>query len=274
MALTLGLILPSWLEAAVKTSELFVRMNSSDARWAHLGRIMLRQQCGDSISAESSLPREASLRAARVTRSARLAIDKLRWQLQLAEAPGRRSARGRREPLDRLPALTDVPDLMHCSSLQTLGFAAGAGAPSHPCTIAHDVWFAWGSNPPAPAACVQPIHAFTDGSFDRATNTSAWSLAVRDEWLEPNFDSLPADEQQLTAAHVGGAALFGGSIICTQGIYPAELQAIARALAMFPVSVALHIHSDSRASLAAITSFEHQLNFVFLISCGMYHSQS
>ena len=63
VALTLGLILPSWLEAAVKTSELFVRMNSSDARWAHLGRIMLRQQCGDSISAESSLPRasESSL---------------------------------------------------------------------------------------------------------------------------------------------------------------------------------------------------------------------
>jgi hypothetical protein len=46
----------------------------------------------------------------------------------------------------------------------------------------------------------------------------------------------------------------------TQGVYPAELQAIARTLAMFPLSFNLHIHSDSEASIAAINSFDVQQN--------------
>jgi hypothetical protein len=55
-------------------------------------------------------------------------------------------------------------------------------------------------------------------------------------------------------ADVGGATLCGASITCTQGIYPAELQAIARAAAMLPLHLDLHIHSDSQASIAAIAA--------------------
>ena len=60
--------------------------------------------------------------------------------------------------------------------------------------------------------------------------------------------------------NVGGAALFGACIQGTRGIYPAELQAIARTLAMLPASFNLHIHADSQASLAAIRSYELQNN--------------
>jgi hypothetical protein len=54
--------------------------------------------------------------------------------------------------------------------------------------------------------------------------------------------------------------LCGASIACTRGVYPAELQAIARALAMLPLSFGLVIHSDSQASIAAIRSYRAQVN--------------
>ena len=59
---------------------------------------------------------------------------------------------------------------------------------------------------------------------------------------------------------MAGSTLTGANIVCTQGIYPAELQAIARALAMLPLSFSLDIHSDSQAAIAAIRSYEKQLN--------------
>jgi hypothetical protein len=43
-------------------------------------------------------------------------------------------------------------------------------------------------------------------------------------------------------------------------VYPAELQAIARSIAMFPLTFHLHLHTDSLASLKAIYSYERQLN--------------
>jgi hypothetical protein len=43
-------------------------------------------------------------------------------------------------------------------------------------------------------------------------------------------------------------------------VYAAELQAIARALAMFPTSCELEIHSDSQGALAGIRAYETQLN--------------
>ena len=50
--------------------------------------------------------------------------------------------------------------------------------------------------------------------------------------------------------------MIGASIQCTTGIYPAELQAIARSLAMMPASFDIHIHTDSRSSIDAISSSE------------------
>ena len=59
---------------------------------------------------------------------------------------------------------------------------------------------------------------------------------------------------------VGGATLIGSRISCTEGVYPAELQAIARALAMLPLSLRLEIHTDSQSSIAAISTFTEDLN--------------
>jgi len=90
---------------------------------------------------------------------------------------------------------------------------------------------------------------YTDGSYDAASlphSTSAWAITVADQWLDSNFGGIPADEQLLQAAHVKGASLFGASINCTRGVYAAELQAIARALAMFPTSCELEIHSEAK----------------------------
>jgi hypothetical protein len=56
------------------------------------------------------------------------------------------------------------------------------------------------------------------------------------------------------------AVMLGASITCAQGVYPAELQAIARVLAMFPLSCHLHMHSDSESSLSAIRSYWDQCN--------------
>ena len=81
-----------------------------------------------------------------------------------------------------------------------------------------------------------------------------------DNWLLNNYGSVPADEQVLRSAHVRGATMFGSVIKNTVGIYPAELQAIARVLAMTPLSSCLNIHVDSQSTIAAIHSFDQQCN--------------
>ena len=104
---------------------------------------------------------------------------------------------------------------------------------------------------------------YTDGSYDAASlphSTSAWAITVADRWFDSNFGGIPTDEHLLQAAHVRGASLFGASISCTRGVYAAELQAIARALAMFPSSCELEIHSDSQGALAGIQAYETELN--------------
>ncbi|MDR3738420.1 MAG: hypothetical protein P4L40_05310, partial [Terracidiphilus sp.] len=107
---------------------------------------------------------------------------------------------------------------------------------------------------------LDPVEVYTDGSFDSRTNTSSWSVVFGDEWLDSNFASVPCNEASVRPADVGGATLIGANITCTRGIYPAELQAIVRTLAMVPLSISLHIHTDSQASMAAIHSFHKQRN--------------
>src|SRR6185312_11428388 len=99
----------------------------------------------------------------------------------------------------------------------------------------HDTWRGWGLLVPP-----QEVHVYTDGSFNTYTSTSSWAVAIRDVWLESNFVGFPSDERLVQHMHVRGAALFGASIQCTVGVYPAELQAIARTLAMFPLTTKLH----------------------------------
>jgi len=85
-------------------------------------------------------------------------------------------------------------------------------------------------------------------------------VTVRDDWLMANYAGIPVNEDQLTPAHVGGAGMYGASIGCTVGVYAAELQAIARTLAMFALSATLHIHADSLGALTGIRAYESSCN--------------
>ena len=91
--------------------------------------------------------------------------------------------------------------------------------------------------------------------------TSAWSLVVSDEWMQHNYGTVPHDEELITHADVAGSTMFGcridSNISC--GIYPAELQAICRALALLLLSCHINIISDSLSSLMSIRSFRAQL---------------
>jgi ribonuclease HI len=246
VALTLGLKLPSWLEVSVKVSELFLRLNSSDPRWGHLGRMLMRNQCGSIVSSESRLPLPNS--GTRFTRAAYLAVRRLQWTLQLEEE---QRAGSRREHMFAAQPATHLPALHSYSSL-----VPSVELTSGRVTLAHDSWVSWGTS----VIPQQPVQVYTDGSFDQTTATSAWAVVIGDAWLDSNYGSVPAHEQLLRPADVGGATLIGASIACTQGVYPAELQAIARTLAMLPASYHLHIHSDSHSSLDAISTYAGAVN--------------
>ena len=247
VALALHFNLPSWLEASVKVSELFLRVNSSEARWGALGRALMRHRLPSSVDAHAALSRADG--GTRLSRAAWLAVNRLGWSLHLTDEhrPGSRH----RHLFEREPAGA-MPDGSQCTSTSSLLLAAG------PAPIAHDLWQGWGAGIPA-----QEVHVYTDGSHDASSAprpTSAWAATVGDDWLDSQFRAVPSDERLLLPAHVAGAALFGANILSTVGVYPAELQAIARVLAMFPTSFALHVHSDSQACIAAIRCYEQQTN--------------
>lgn len=62
VARALGLILPSRLEVAVKVSELFLRINStqSDCRWGQLGRLLMQQALPATVDALTPMPRSSN----------------------------------------------------------------------------------------------------------------------------------------------------------------------------------------------------------------------
>jgi len=248
VAHALGLILPSRLEVAVKVSELFLRINSlrPDCRWGQLGRLLMREALPSVVdSTTHSLPRDSN--DTRWTRAARLTV-KLGWSLRLLD-----DRTDRRNPhlFETEPA--PARDMSVGVITQNVGLTGSAV----PVTITHDRWQGWGADAPAIAA---PVHVYTDGSFDAHSNTSSWAVTVGDKWFDESIAAIPSDEKLLQAVHVRGATMLGASIRCTQGVYPAELQAIARVLAMFPLSCPLHVHSDSESSLSAIHSFISQCN--------------
>ena len=254
VAHALGLILPSRLEIAVKVSELFIRINSSrpDCRWGQLGRLLMREALPSVIdSSTRSLPRDSN--DTRWTRAAKLTV-KLGWSLRLLD-----DRTDRRNPhlFETAPAPTrDMSVGVITQNVRLTGSAV-------PVTIAQDRWQGWAADAPAIAA---PVHVYTDGSFDADSNSSSWAVTVGDEWFDASVAAIPSDEKLLQAMHVRGATMLGASIRCTQGVYPAELQAIARVLAMFPLSVRLHVHSDSESSLAPFT--HSSLNATSVVDCA------
>ena len=229
-------------------SELFLRLNSSDCRWGALGRALARAALPAVVDASTALPRADTGRD-RFSRAARLAVTKLGWSLHRHEerAVGARGAR----LLDSEPVGSQLNSEL-CSSSPPVQLSTGRTQ------VAHDLWRGWGA--PLPP---HTVHVYTDGSHDahaQPTSTSSWAVTIGDQWLADNYGGVPADEQLLQSHHVAGATLFGASILCTRGVYPAELQAIARVLAMFPASSTLHIHTDSRASIAAVQAHQQQPN--------------
>ena len=252
LALTLRINLPSWLESAVKVSELFLRLNSTGCRWGHLGRLLWRQSLPLALDAALALQRSVDGAGSRLKRAADLASHVLGWSLKL-HGPGR--ARTRRPHLFHTEPAGLLPDGSVCSLTQDLVLPN-----CRRIKLAHDLWSGWGMG-----AESQHVDVYTDGSHDASSSpqpTSSWAVTVADDWFHSHFSTIPTDEQILAQqpAHAAGAALFGASIACTRGVYPAELQAIARALAMFPGSCALHIHSDSQAALAGIAAYEGECN--------------
>jgi exonuclease III len=248
VALLLRFSLPSWLEASIKVSELFLRLNSSDGRWGALGRALARAALPAVVDASTALPRADTGRD-RLGRAARITVTKLGWSLHRHEerAAGARGA----SLLNSEPVGTQLNSEL-CSSSPSLQLAAGRSQ------VAHDLWRSWGAALPA-----HTVHVYTDGSHDahaQPTPTSSWAVTIGDQWLTDNYGGVPADEQLLQPHHVAGATLYGASILCTRGVYPAELQAIARVLAMFPASHTLHVHTDSRASIAAVGAHQRQPN--------------
>jgi ribonuclease HI len=255
VAHALGIILPSRLEAAVKVSELFLRINSTQTkcRWGQLGRLLMRAALPTTIDASTSLPHASGPNSTRLTRAVKLAV-RLGWTLRLRDRSCSASSRNHLHLFDR-PAASER-DIAASVGLLSQRLRLSC-SPLAPLTLAHDRWQGWGAEAPAP---LQAVHLYTDGSFDAASNSSAWAVTVGDEWFDASVGAIPADEKLVTSAHVAGAVMFGASIEGTRGVYPAELQAIARALAMFPLSCPLHLHSDSESSLRAIRSFCEQTN--------------
>ena len=244
VALSAGFILPSWLEIAVKVSELFIRMNTvrENDRWSRLGRLVLLHQVGSDVSKRNLVNKDPDS-GTRCQRAAAHAVNHLGWVMRLSVDKQR--ARIRRL-FDRDPA-AGMLGSEHCSSDERVQLTGGSTR------IAHDCWTGWGA-----LGANHSIHVYTDGSHapeGKHGPTSSWAVAVGNEWLDSNFGSVPSDEQLLSPAEVDGLTLLGASIAITSGIYPAELQAIARALAMFPLTCSLHIHTDSQASIAAIRSY-------------------
>jgi ribonuclease HI len=256
VATAAGLLLPSVLEKAVKVSELFIRLNTTDAndRWSSMGRLLMLRQVG-SVATKRNLWQKESDGGSRLQRAAAHSVNHLRWQMTLRDdlMPSREaSARNARLHLYARQPAAMLLSSEECSSMQAIELTSGAS------TLAHDCWTGWGAS-----SAHRLAHVYTDGSHDAPTHvepSSAWAVTIGDRWLDDNFANLPTDEQQLNAAQVGGATLLGASITATTGVYPAELQAIARALAAFPLSCSLHIHSDSQASIAGIHAYSAELN--------------
>ena len=108
------------------------------------------------------------------------------------------------------------------------------------------------------------MHVYTDGSYDphmrcQSPLQHGPSPSAIAGWTT-TLPACPQTSSSSTQPTSAAQLLVGASIAATSGVYPAELQAIARALAAFPLPCSLHIHSDSQAAIAGIRSYSAELN--------------
>jgi exonuclease III/ribonuclease HI len=281
VALVCGLRLPSWLEAAIKVCELFIRLNNEDTdRWCQLGRLLMQAQFPTNSVVAKSTSTMPPKSLCGTVRAAWLAATSLGWSLFTDLAPSstssdsvRRTVRHNKcilksSTLSALPRDRADYTLLSKVTLEfpkdSLGQDPTRPKPDHvreTLILPHDLWCGWFSTSHDHRQ-TPFIDVFTDGSFDRGTMTSSWSLVIGDEWMQHNHGTVPVDEKMIIYGHVAGSSMFGNRIDrrISCGIYPAELQAIGRALALLPLSLRINIVSDSLSSLLAIRSFREQLN--------------
>jgi hypothetical protein len=227
LAVFMGLILPSQLEAVAKVSEAFLRLNGSSEASA-TGRTRM-----------GSTQSEGPLRN-RLTRAGQLAEEVLSWEFSVVD----KRHQFRQE-------LSAPVSRQHVTSSTTF-------VDQLPCRLVFNHWGTWGASSSRRAVTI-----FTDGSAAGPLQPpgSSWAICVQNDWLTENFGGLPG-EDSLEEHHLRGASLHGTYIDLSfsKGIYLAELQAIYQALSAVPVGWDLTIVTDSLSSLMAIHSFTHHAN--------------
>ena len=176
VALCSGVILPSWLEATSKVSELFIRLNSHDPRWAGLGRLMMRHSFPADMQAGGQACSVEGGQHVRMLRPVRLALGTLQWSLHLR--PMLRSSRAVDadsnvdHPLFAGPAACHQP--MRSDQHVTLPCQPAEHLP-----LTHNVWSGWGEAMPAPSV---ELHMYTDGSYVKAESVADAPRAAGPAW--------------------------------------------------------------------------------------------
>ena len=125
LALTLGLRLPSWLEVSIKASELFIRANTRDTRWGHLGRLQLRSHVPSAPAADVAGPARRSGKHW-LASAVSLIACRLQWTMQLQHHTSHRRAAVSRAagpgavlehpPINGTPSLRSASARLHNSS--------------------------------------------------------------------------------------------------------------------------------------------------------------
>ncbi len=251
-AILTHLNLPSWLEQTIKVSELFLRMNSSslDRRWGDLGRECMRIQCSSTINNDMRHNLHHRNSGTRLTRTALLSLKYLKWELYLNHT---NRIGGRHTSIYQTLPVSDTPSILTSTATSIPPVQLIDDRRLH---VVHDHWTGWGTS-----LMSNNIHVYSDGSYGALLNTSSWAVLVADKVFQIDFRSYPVDEKLIRAHHIDpDTSMFASKIINTSGIYPAELQGIARILAMFSLTHVLHIHTDSQSSIKAIQSYSEQLN--------------
>ena len=139
VALTAGFLLPSWLEVAVKVSELFIRLNTVDTndRWSDFGRMLMLSRVGSVIS-KRNLVTERQRSGSRFQRAAAHAINQLQWKMVLREEAARaRGVAARKQHLfarsaswasllwAQIECSSVQPSHSHCGSISSSRMTAG-----------------------------------------------------------------------------------------------------------------------------------------------------
>ncbi len=219
-----GLILPSYHEQVIKTSETYIRLNSECAaglsardRWDNSHR---------GSAASNRLRRVPACASALGLELARTAKRARMWH----DSP-------------RIPAAARVVDFE---------------VDGHRCSAVQDLYGCWGSD----TTGWPHITMCTDGSVQGKgpLEAAGWAVFFLDDWFAENWATIPA-EDQFSAGTLQGAAYMHGRVPMSHGagVFDAELQAIARGLSAVPITCDVTIYTDCESAIAAISRYDSRI---------------